>query len=541
MVRATHPRRQKQRNSGTNGLECTERLGRGADSPNPPEHVLTLDDILRLSRRHIITLLLSTLLGIALAAGWVAMQTPVYTAKATGVVQASSGGGTVGESLSGNSLATTKAQTYVTYFNSQPVAERVIKEMGLKDSPNALASRITATNEEKTPNIEVTAKGGTPQEAKELADTVVQQTAEYVEELETKNISSTGVYPGAPEPEGKEGKEGKEQKKVPATSILPLASAQLPQSPSEPQPARALVLGGLAGLALGYVIAWFRHRQDTRIRTQEDISEATGGASTLGLIPANEALSSPERAVREGGDVDFATREALRQFRTNLRFVNVDHAPKSIVITSARMGEGKSTISSNLSYLLAEGGERVILVDADLRRPSVAGIFDIDSSVGLTQVLAGTADLADAVQPTEHPNLMVLPAGTIPPNPSELLGSQRMRDLIATLTQTHRVILDAPPLLPVTDAALLTTSTDGAVLVVAANDTRKEHVERASANLKNVNAHLLGAVINRASVSRLNRLLYGEGYGYGSYGYGYGYGYGDADSKKKKGRKNKRK
>ncbi|QRO87115.1 polysaccharide biosynthesis tyrosine autokinase [Kytococcus sedentarius] len=491
---------------------------------------MTLDDILRLSRRHIITLVLSTLLGIALAAGWVALQKPVYTATATGVVQANAGTGTVGESLSGNSLAITKSKTYVTYFSSQPVAERVIEELGLDTSPSRLAERVTAKVEEETPNITVSARGDSPERAKQLADAVVAETAEYVRELETQNMSAA---PGQPE-----GEEGQQQDQTPATSILPLANAELPSSPTEPQPARALVLGGLAGLALGYVIAWFRHRQDTRVRTQEDIEEAAGGAPTLGLIPENEALASPERAVRNSDEVDFSTREALRQFRTNLRFVNVDHAPKSIVVTSARMGEGKSTISSNLAYLLAEGGERVILVDADLRRPSVAGIFDIDSSVGLTQVLAGSADLADAVQPTEHPNLMVLPAGTIPPNPSELLGSQRMRDLIATLTQTHRVILDAPPLLPVTDAALLTTSTDGAVLVVAANDTRKEHVERAAANLRNVNARLLGAVINRASVSRLNRILYGEGYGYGSYGYGYGNSYGsDAKGKGKKRRK----
>lgn len=503
---------------------------------------MTLDDILRLSRRHIITLILSTLAGIALAAGWVAMQTPVYTATATGVVQANAGTGTVGESLSGNSLAITKSKTYVPYFSSQPVAQRVIDELGLDEKPAALAGRVTAKVEEETPNITVSAKGGTPQEAKQLADAVVNQTAEYVRELEVKNITGTNFYPDGGESSDDESSSKKDEKeKVPATSIMPLANAQLPTSPTEPQPARALVLGGLAGLALGYVIAWFRHRQDTRIRTQEDIEEATGGASTLGLIPANEALASPERAVRDSGEVDFATREALRQFRTNLRFVNVDHAPRSIVVSSARMGEGKSTISSNLAYLLAEGGERVILVDADLRRPAVAGIFDIDSSVGLTQVLAGTADLADAVQPTDHPNLMVLPAGTIPPNPSELLGSQRMRDLIATLTQTHRVILDAPPLLPVTDAALLTTSTDGAVLVVAANDTRKEHVERAAANLRNVNARLLGAVINRASVSRLNRILYGEGYGYGSYGYGYGNkGYGYGNDTKKRGKKRRK-
>ena len=153
----------------------------------------------------------------------------------------------------------------------------------------------------------------------------------------------------------------------------------------------------------------------------------------------------------------------------------------------------------------------------------IARAFDVDDSVGLSQVLAGTASLHDAIQPTDQTGLRLLTAGTIPPNPSELLGSHRMEALIEQLARDHFVVLDAPPLLPVTDAALLTRSADGALLVVVQGKTRQEEVERASASLRAVGGKVLGAVLNRASGSRLNKMRYGGEYVY-AYGRGYGYG-----------------
>lgn len=165
--------------------------------------------------------------------------------------------------------------------------------------------------------------------------------------------------------------------------------------------------------------------------------------------------------------------------------------------------------------MLAESGEQVVLVDADLRRSAVARAFDLDGSVGLSEVLAGTIPLADALQTTDEPGLQILAAGSTPPNPSELLGSHRMEMLIAELAVKHFVVLDAPPLLPVTDAALLTRSSDGAVLVVASGTTHKEALERAALSLRSVDGKVLGSILNRASTSRVDRIRYGDvEYGY---------------------------
>ncbi|NOJ99423.1 CpsD/CapB family tyrosine-protein kinase, partial [Corallococcus coralloides] len=158
-------------------------------------------------------------------------------------------------------------------------------------------------------------------------------------------------------------------------------------------------------------------------------------------------------------------REALRKLRTNLRFVDVDNPPRSIVITSSAPAEGKSVVSANLARVIAGTGQPTLLIDADLRRPQVAKEFGIDGGVGLSQLLAGAVSLDDVIHEVPGSLLSVLPAGQIPPNPSELLGSRRMQDMIRELGRHYFVVIDAPPVLAVTDAQLLTRHADGAVLV----------------------------------------------------------------------------
>lgn len=165
--------------------------------------------------------------------------------------------------------------------------------------------------------------------------------------------------------------------------------------------------------------------------------------------------------------------------------------------------------------MLAESGQPTILIDADLRRPVQAGHFGVDGQVGLTQLLAGSVELDDVLIRTEHANLQILPAGRIPPNPSELVGSGRMQTLLAKLGETHTVIVDAPPLLPVTDAALLTVASDGAILVVQQGKTRIEQLELAARKLTQVEGTLLGVVLNMVPKKDLGEATFG--YGYGSY------------------------
>lgn len=452
---------------------------------------MTLEDLWKLTRRYWIMLAACACVGLALAAAYTWTRTKQYTASAQALVAAPSNShdtASSGAAYSSGLVAQQRAAVWADLATSRQVTGEVIKQEKLSISKDQLATQITATVPQDKPIITVTVTAEDPARAKSIANSVVNVLTTYVQKADP----GTGV------------------------AIKNTSSAVLPSAPSYPKPAKILPIGVLAGLVIGYLLALIQHRRDTRVRTTEDVEENLG-SSVLGVIPATRQLAAADRSLHS--KQDFATREALRQLRTNLRFVDVDHDPRSIVITSARMSEGKSTVAAALAWVIADSGDKVILVDADLRRPAVAGIYDLDSSVGLTQVLAGTASVEDALQPTDKPGLFVLTAGQIPPNPSELLGSQRMRQLLESLTDTYRVILDAPPLLPVTDAALLSASADGAVVVVAASDTRVEHVQRARHNLEAVGGRVLGGVLNRVNTRRINRIMYGDTqYGHGAYG-----------------------
>jgi len=212
------------------------------------------------------------------------------------------------------------------------------------------------------------------------------------------------------------------------------------------------------------------------------------------------------------GSAQSARAEAMRQLRTNLQFVNVDRPLRSLVVSSALSGEGKSTTVCNLGIAFAEAGKRVIIVDADLRRPSVAEYFGLEGAVGLTDVLAGRANVRDVVQPWGSSGLWILPSGYVPPNPSELLGSGNMADLLTALGSGFDIILiDTPPLLPVTDAAVMSTIADGCLLVSRHAKTTTSQAGLAAEALAAVSAKLHGCVLNMT-----------QGMSGGSYAY-YGY------------------
>ncbi|CAM2909952.1 MULTISPECIES: polysaccharide biosynthesis tyrosine autokinase [Dermacoccus] len=458
---------------------------------------MSLDDLWRIARRYWAILVAMSLAGVAIAWLFLLTQPERYTATTTAYVTAgaTNGGNSQADkqaqaamAYSNSMLAKQKAQAWLPVFKTTPVMESVINKLKLDTSPAALASTVSTTMDEEAPVITVSATASTPVQARDAANEIVKATADQVTKLE-------GSGAGA--------------------EIRLVSNAELPGSPSYPNPSRILPIGLIAGLALGMLFALAQARRDTRVRSEEDIERASG-TSVLAAIPDSKGLASDGReAERE----DFRTREALRQLRTNLRFVDPDNPPRAIVVTSSRMGEGKSSIASNLARVLAESGERVLLIDADLRRPMVSAILDIEPEVGLSQLIAGSVEASDVIIPTTHRNMFAVPAGQIPPNPSELLGSRTMKRIIEELRQEYFVILDAPPLLPVTDAALLLPSTDGALLVVDSMSTRKEHVEQAVRNILAVNGHVLGAVMNRAKSDKNGR------YGYSKYGYGGAYTY----------------
>ena len=189
-------------------------------------------------------------------------------------------------------------------------------------------------------------------------------------------------------------------------------------------------------------------------------------------------------------------------------FADPDTSPHSVVVTSPQPGEGKSTVSALLARALALRGGKVVLIDGDLRRPMIASLFDIDTGVGLTQVLSGAVPLDEALvsRPTP-PGLLVLPAGRIPHNPSEVVGSERMRDLIAELSRSYLVIIDAPPALPVTDAMIMAQRVDGIIVITFMAKTRKEHLKKVLQLADNVNVRIFGIVLNGIPQGRVRRGL----------------------------------
>lgn len=205
--------------------------------------------------------------------------------------------------------------------------------------------------------------------------------------------------------------------------------------------------------------------------------------------------------------------EAYRALRTNLEFSNLDKALRTILVTSASAEEGKSTTLANLAVTVAQGGKKVVLVDADLRRPTQHQLFGLENNRGLSDMVRDDAMLAEPpLQETSIPNLKVLTSGHLPPNPAEILGSKRMGEILAALLQrADLILLDAPPVLAVTDAAVLSSKADGVVLVISAGKTKRESAKKAQAQLQKVNARILGAVLNNAKVDGGSQSYYSDG------------------------------
>ncbi|UFS57877.1 polysaccharide biosynthesis tyrosine autokinase [Subtercola endophyticus] len=467
---------------------------------------MELSDYLRVLRAHWVGIILITVLGAVVAFGWTFTQPKVYAANSSGIVSLVTASNDVGTTSVADSLAKSKAPTYVNVGESRAVAQLVIQSLGLSTSPETLVSHVTVTNVKDTPTIDVSATASTAQGAKDLADAWITALAAQIKVIETDSAS-----PGSTS-----------DSTIGSIFLQPVESAIVPTSPVSPNVKLAVALGALIGLILGLVYAVVRNLLDRRIRTSESI-ERQFGLSVIGSLPKDRRLDDENRIVPEADTTDYASQsgshalpEALRELRTNLQFMNVDNPPRIIVVTSPLPNDGKSTVTANLAVTLAAAGQKVIVVDGDLRKPSVTSAFGIVPGVGITDLLIGKAEIQDVLQPWgTSGNLLVLGAGSIPPNPSELLGSQGMNVLLHELARDAMVLVDAPPLLPVTDAAVLSARTDGAIVVVSAGKTTTDELTKALANIAKTSGKTLGVILNR--VPTKGALGRGYGYYYGSY------------------------
>ncbi|MFQ5710008.1 MAG: GumC family protein, partial [bacterium] len=320
-----------------------------------------------------------------------------------------------------------------------------------------------------------------------------------------------------------------------------------PGAPISPRTRLNLTLGVLVGLGLGIGFTFLREYLDTSVRRVEDVEEM--GLPVLGAIPSIDPVATNGHSVLSNGrhktDHSGETKgrlvahfkpkspvtEAYRTLRTNLQFSESESKLQAFLVSSAGPGEGKSTTTANLAIAMSQQGVRTILVDSDLRRPVQHRLFEIEKSRGLSNILVGKSTLDEAIQATGIENLDALTCGILPPNPSELLGSKRMKDLVAQLKERYEVCLfDSPPLIAVTDAAVLGQELDGVLLVVKSGQTHQDALIRGVELLDNVRARILGVLLN--DVSRAN--TYGSYYYYYYYHYYYYYGEGGDKKKKKK-------
>ena len=438
---------------------------------------MELRDYLRVLRAHWVGVVVLTLLGGALAAVYTLQQPKVYAANASGFVTAGAAAD-AGTAQVNDSLAKARAASYVDLASSRAVAQLAIDDLGLDVSPAALIGSITVSQPEGTVLIKIGARSSSPVEAQRLADAWVRALAVRVDQVENSGTANGKGLLG----------------------VEPVEAAALPSVPTSPRPSRNVASGLLLGLLVGLAYAMVRSRLDRRLRDPEAV-ERTFNLAIIGRVPVAKGTNQ-ERAsltMAAGADIKhWGASEAFRKLRTNLAYMSVDNPPRVIVVTSPRPGDGKSTVASNLAAAIAQSGYEVTLVDGDLRRPTVADTLGLVEGAGLTDVLIGNATIDDVIQAhPDVPALSVLAAGSTPPNPSELLGSQTMQNLIKELAGRGMVVIDAPPLLPVTDGAVLTRHSDGAIVVISYGSTLDGELAESLSQLHNVNGSVLGVVFNR--------------------------------------------
>ncbi len=286
------------------------------------------------------------------------------------------------------------------------------------------------------------------------------------------------------------------------SNIRVVDRAERPRQAVSPRKALNLLLGLLSGTVLALGLTFFFEYLDSRIKTPDEVRVHLG-LPALGMVPALDAKSwtGKEPLIHAGVPPGFA--EAFRTIRTNVLFSTADEGSRTLVVTSTGPGEGKTTVASNLAIAFAQAGQRVLLIDADMRRPRVHEVFGLRQEPGLSNVMVGNAKASQSVHKTAVPGLWVLAAGHLPPNPAELLGSQRFRDFVTSLKEHFDwILIDSPPVMAVTDAAIAAHAANGVVFVVGAEMTSRHAARAAVEQLEQGRAHFVGAVLNRVDLER---------------------------------------
>lgn len=378
----------------------------------------------------------------------------------------------------GNDFSQQRVQTYITVATSRPVMQGVIDELGLDTTTDELAEKVTAEAVPETVLLRLIVRDTDPRLAAQIADTTASSLMSEIGQIEQGGSEAPALV----------------------RTVL-VEGAVVPTEASAPSVPRNAAYALLAGFAASVFFVYLRTTLDTRIRTADGLAEDLG-VPLLAKIPRHNAHASNPTVMTEYDPSGFS--EAYRLLRTRLRYANADGKLNTIMITSVTESEGKSSVASLLSTALAESGLKVLLIDGDLRRPSIAAKFGLEGAVGLTAVLTRQATLGEAVQRSVDTGVEVLAAGMLPPNPAELLESQSMRDLIREANKDFDlVIIDTPPVSSTADATTVSTIADAVLLVVRADGKVTRHaVERAMGSLSFVGSRVLGVVATFAKIDK---------------------------------------
>jgi succinoglycan biosynthesis transport protein ExoP len=431
---------------------------------------MEIQDYLKILKTRWIIIAVTVVVAILGALGASLLATPLYESSARMFVS-TSGGATVSETYQGNLASQQLVSSYSELATSEALAARVLTVLPLNLTPGQLAAKVATTSTPDTVLFNLTVTDASPALARDIANATADQLTAQVRELETPSDGGT-----------------------PSAGVKTFQQASAASAPVSPDTKRNLALGAAVGLLIGIALAVLRDRLDNTIKNRREI-ESISGKALVGTIPFDKERKT-HPAVDFQDLAQSSSAEAFRELRTNLQFLEVDHPPRVIVVTSAIPSEGKTTTAVNLAISLAEAGHHVVLVEGDLRRPRISKYMGLIGSVGLSTVLAGQAKVDEVLQPTRYEGLQALASGPLPPNPSELLGSEASRSLMVELrSKFDYVIVDGAPLLPVTDSAVLTTHSDGALLVTRYGHTKSNELSRAIGNLETIGAHVLGVVL----------------------------------------------
>lgn len=437
---------------------------------------LEIPNYLRLLRRHWVLVVAGALIGILAGGAVSALARPAYAAE-TQLFVAIPGSGSTTDLQEGNTFSQSRVQSYLKTVTSPMVLQPAIDTLGLSESAESLAERVTATADINTVLIDIRVVDSSPAQAVAVAQAVSDGLIRAVDNLEKPKT-------GGPSP----------------VSLSITKPATAPTAPSSPNVGLNLLLGLGVGLGLGLLLALLRSALDSKIAEEPDLRRVTD-APLLAGIPFDRAAAKTPLLTHAAAQGPRA--ESFRRLRTNLQFTNLPARSKIVLVTSSIPGEGTSTTAINLAIAAAQAGRSVCLVDADLRRPMVGEYLGLDRKEGLTNVLADSGVVGALIQPSAEMRLYVLASGPVPPNPSELVGSAKMKEVLDYLaSRFDSVIIDAPPLISFTDAAVLSQDVGGVVVVVGVSKARIQDLESSLGALRMAGANVLGVVMNRVAGKR---------------------------------------